>query len=229
MGFLPTYLIVYFILAASIAALTASLAGRTCPKVHRAGVGATVLLVALALTPIPIHGGFLLLVPELISEGLREREARREQAHVASIKVRLNDRFEGYLPDTVGPAHWRDASSGLVWTEQIGVVPSYSPESLSVGRRLCRALEPVGHWDVPRSAEFYFLERAGRLEGAWIADAFVMPGEIAMPSLISRRAGPMSGQEIPLRCVGVTLPAPRGGYLSSDIPLEAWNRFQLGP
>lgn len=228
MGFLPTYLIVYFMLAASVAGVIAYLAGRAFPRARRAWVGAVVLLVALAFTPIPIHGGFMFLVPELISEGLRERAAQTEQARVATIQTTLARRFEGYLPDTVARVHWRDASSGLVWTEQIGVVPPYSPESLAVGRRRCRAFEPAGYWDLPRSAEFYYLDRAGQLEGAWIADAFVMPGEIATPSLISRRAGPMSGQEIPLRCVGVTLPAPRGGYLSSDIPLEAWNRFQLG-
>lgn len=228
MGFLPTYLVVYFVMAAGFAAAVAYLAGRAFPRARPAWVGATILLAALAFTPIPIHGGFLFLVPELISEGLREREARTERTREATVQTRLDDRFEGYLPDTIVRGHWRDTSSGLVWTEQIGVVPSFSPESVTVGRRLCRAVEPAGYWDLPRSAEFYYLERAGRLEGAWIADAFVMPGEIALPSLISRRAGPTSGQEIPLRCVGVTLPAPRGGYLSSDIPLEAWNRFQLG-
>lgn len=228
MWFLPTYLIVYLLLATGVAGLTAYLAGRAFPRARRAWVGAIVLLVAVALTPIPIHGGFLLLVPELISESLREYEVQREQARVVRTQVRLDNRFEGYLPDTVARAHWRDASSGLVWTEQVGVVPPFSPESLAMGRQLCRTLEPAGYWDVPRSAEFYYLERAGRLAGAWIADAFVMPGEITMPSLISRRAGSTKGREIPLRCVGVTQPAPRGGYRSSDIPLEAWNRFQLG-
>lgn len=227
-GFLPTYLIVYFTLAAGFAGLVAYLARDVLSKGRRAWLGAAVLVVALALTPIPIHGGFLLLLPELISEGLRERQVRNEQARETTVRARLDDRFEGYLPDAVARAHWRDTSTGLVWTDRIGVVPSFSPESLAVGRRLCRTLEPAGHWDLPRSAEFYYLERAGRLEGAWIADAFVMPGEIPLPALISRRAGPMSGGEIPLRCVGVTPPAPRGGYLTSDIPLPDWNRFQLG-
>ena len=82
---------------------------------------------------------------------------------------------------------------------------------------------------VPRNAEFYFLARAGMLDGRWLAEVFLAPEGISVPGLQQRgQARHQSAVGVPLRCVAVTPPAPRSGYSSSDIPLDDWNRYQLG-
>jgi len=203
----------------------------------RAGWTATALfLAAFALAQAPTNCGFAFLLPMLLHDAgddLRswagERKAERKQA-------RLRSRFEGFLPVSAGGAGWRDAASGLVWSPAVGQVAAVSPEALAEAGAGCRAMEPAGYWALPRDADFYFLAKSGRAGGRWLAEVFLFPEEVSLPSLVDlspRQGNPYPGQmrrqePIQVRCVAVTPPAPARGYLSSDIPLEDWNRYQLG-
>jgi hypothetical protein len=239
MFILAAFVLAYVAMVIGMATLVARAVGPLLPRLRRVWIGAGLVIVALALTPIPVrHGGFMLLVPGLVTEGLRERrmsrlaeaEAKSDIAGDRERQARLDARFSGYLPEPGQPGLWRDADTGLVWTGREGLVPDVSPASLKQAQARCASVAPPGYWTVPRSAEFYFLARAGKLEGIWLAELFLMPDEISVPGQVRGTGVTGRGTEpgVPIRCVAITPPAPRRGYLTSDIALDDWNRFQLG-
>lgn len=226
MLFLFPFLIAYAALTALAVAALLAVSRRLFPGVRRTPLGLGAVVLAIVMTPLPVrHGGVTLLVPTMIREGLRELRQPRTAPAVDAHDLRIDSRFAGYLATAPVGSQWRDETSGLVWSDRVGAVPGLSPDSLTRAQTMCAALEPRGYWTVPRSAEFYFLARAGRLEGTWLADLFVMPGGISMAARVGR--GPDRG-DLAVRCVAVTPPAPRRGYLTADIPLDEWNRYQLG-
>lgn len=229
MAFLVPFLLVYFAAAALVLAALLVLLCRLFPRVRRTWVGVIAGAVAIAMTPLPGHGTMMLLFPTMIVEGLRESRAPRDAPQAALDEAELETRFEGYLSDARAREHWRDTASGLVWGDRVATVPDVSPASFSQAQLACRALKPRGYWAVPRTAEFYFLSKAGRLEGTWIAELLVAPGSGPVAAQVRRdAAAARNGPGLAVRCVAVTPPAPRRGYLTSDIPLDDWNRYQLG-
>lgn len=220
------FVLAYVALSALLIRTLLAASRRLCPSVRRTWLGLGAVVLAIVLTPLPVrHGGVTLLVPTMVREGLRELRQPRDTEEVAPRDPHIDSRFLGYLPDGSATGHWRDEASGLVWSGRVGGVPGLGPDTLTDAQTMCARLEPPGYWAVPRSAEFYLLARAGRVEGPWLADLFVMPGGISVAARVGR--GPDHG-DLGVRCVAVTPPAPRGGYVTADIPLEEWNRYQLG-
>lgn len=229
MGLVVAFLVVYVVAALVSTIAIARLARRFFPRLRLFPLVIGLSLVALALTPVPTRHGLLFLLPELVSEGSRELSRARAARQDRQREARLESRFAGYLPEEHLPGRWRDPATGLVWTGQVASVPDISRGSLRQGQALCADLVPRGYWAVPRNAEFYLLARAGRLDGRWLAEVFLAPEGISVPGLQQRgQARQHSAAGVPLRCVAVTPPAPRSGYSSSDIPLDDWNRYQLG-
>jgi hypothetical protein len=200
------------------------LLARRFPRLRVPAAAAALIVCGLAFTPVPIHGGFVFLLPELLSEGWRELRAEREEGVRERREERLASRFAGYLEGAALSGGWRDPASGLVWSETLQEVHAVDPESLAQAKGACAQREPKGYWALPRDAEFYLLSKAGRASGAWLAEGFLWPEEVSFPKLVRFEGAPRPQ----VRCVAVTPPAPLRGYLSSDIPLEEWNRHELG-
>lgn len=195
-----------------------------------------VALFAVACLPVPIHGGFLLLGPEVARETWAEWRRSRATAADAQREQAADARFAGWLAaDAVGDG-WRDPATGLVWSPAIWRVDAITPAVLAEGQRRCAGRAPAGYWALPRNAEFFWLARTDRAEGAWLADAFLWPDGLSLPSRISFPGPPATAADpaqrltpdgTDVRCVAVTPPAPVRGYRSADIPLAEWNAFQL--
>jgi len=196
-----------------------------------------VALIAVACLPVPIHGGFLLLGPEVARETWAEWRRSRAVAAEARRETHADARFAGWLPaDAVGDG-WRDPATGLVWSPAIWRVDAITPAALAEGQRRCAARPPSGYWALPRNAEFFWLARTDRAEGAWLADAFLWPDGVSLPARLTLGRGAEAEAAAPdqrgapdvteVRCVAVTPPAPVRGYRSADIPLAEWNAFQL--
>jgi hypothetical protein len=229
------FLGLYLGAVATTAWLVARLLRRWAPGVRIAAVVAVLVLATAFFAPIPTHGGFILLGPEVAREAVAEW--RRSRATTAEIRreTRLDRRFVDWLPaDAVGDG-WRDPVTGLVWSGAIGEPAPITPAGLEDARQRCAGLTPAGYWALPRTAEFFWLARSDRASGRWLADAFLWPEGISLPTLVplSRSAGPpATGQPLAaggaaVRCVAVTPPAPVRGYRSDDVPLSDWNAFQL--
>jgi len=199
------------------------LVSRWFPRVRVLAATLALVFCGLALTPVPIHGGFVFLLPELISESLGELQRSRAARAREQKEKRLASRFAGHLPVAHHRDGWRDPESGLVWSEALEPAAAIDASALAAAKAQCAAREPRGYWAVPRDADFYFLAKAGRAEGAWLAEAYLWPEEVSLPVRV-RFAG---GGAARTSCVAVTPPAPARGYLSSDVPLEDWNRYQL--
>ena len=128
-----------------------------------------------------------------------------------------------------------DPATGLVWSPPLGPAAEVTPAELKEAQKRCAARPPAGYWALPRVAEFYWLARSDHAEGMWLAEMFLWPEGLSLPSLVplARPAGAVAaGQSSALavaavRCVAVTPPAPVRGYRSDDIPLTEWNTFQL--
>ena len=226
---------IYAVVVASLGWIAARLVSRRWPWLRAPVVVAATAVAAVACIPIPIHGGFLLLGPTMAREAVGEW--RRSRTATAEIRreTRLDRRFANWLPAEAVGAGWRDPATGLVWTEAVGEPVAITPDGLSEARERCSALEPAGYWALPRTSEFFWLARTDRASGRWLADAFLWPEGISLPTLVplSRPAGavasgqPTTSTGAAVRCVAVTPPAPIRGYRSDDVPLAEWNAFQL--
>ena len=226
---------IYAVVVAGLGWIAARLVPRRWPWLRTPVVIAATAVAAVACIPIPIHGGFILLGPEVAREAVAEW--RRSRAVTAEVRreTRLDHRFVDWLPaDAIGDA-WRDPATGLVWTGPIGEPAAITAAGLADARQRCTDLAPAGYWALPRTSEFFWLARTDRALGRWLADAFLWPEGISLPTLVplSRPVAPVAtGQPTTpvgaaVRCVAVTPPAPIRGYRSDDVPLAEWNAFQL--
>ena len=230
------FLAVYAVFVSLVGWLVARIVAWRWPAVRLPVLIAATAMTAIVCLPVPIHGGFILLGPELARETWSEWRRTRAAAAEIRRETRLDSRFAGWLPDTAVGDAWRDPATGLVWSGPIGVASGITPAGLREAQRQCAALAPAGYWALPRVAEFYWLARSERASGAWLAEAFLWPEGLSLPSLVplSRPAGTVSvGQgstpaTADVRCVAVTPPAPVRGYRTDDIPLTEWNAFQVG-
>lgn len=234
LGFIGLYVVVVAGLAWAAARLVPRrwLGGRA-PVFYTAAA-----LLAVACLPVPIHGGFLLLGPEVARETWAEWRRSRATAAEAQREQAADARFAGWLAAEAIGDGWRDPATGLVWSPAIWRTSEITPEALAEGRRRCAARVPASYWALPRNAEFFWLARTDRAEGAWLADAFLWPDGLSLPTRVTfarrralpadatpdQRGGP-DGTDV--RCVAVTPPAPVRGYRAADIPLAEWNAFQL--
>jgi hypothetical protein len=236
MAALAIFVTLYALAAAGLGWLAARLVPKRWPWLRAPVIVAATAVIAVACLPVPTHGGLILLGPELAREAVREW--RRSRAATAEIRreTRLDRRFVDWLPaDAVGDA-WRDPATGLVWTGPIGESTAITPDGLAEARARCAGLTPAGYWAVPRTAEFFWLARTDHASGRWLADAFLWPEGISLPTLValSRPDGPVAASQpavagtVEVRCVAVTPPAPIRGYRSDDVPLAEWNAFQVG-
>jgi hypothetical protein len=227
---------IYAVVVAGLGWIAARLVPRRWPWLRAPVVIAATAVAAVACIPIPIHGGFILLGPEVAREAVAEW--RRSQVATAEMRreTRLDRRFADWLPaDAIGDA-WRDPATGLVWTGPIGEPAAITAAGLADARQRCADLAPAGHWALPRTSEFFWLARTDRASGRWLADAFLWPEGISLPTLVplSRPEGtvaagqPTASAGAAVRCVAVTPPAPIRGYRSDDVPLAEWNAFQIG-
>jgi hypothetical protein len=221
---LASVVAVYLVVVATIAWLVARLLRRWVPAVRVPAVLAVLVLAALFFVPIPIHGGFLLLGPEMAREGLAEW--RRDRAAGEDVRRGALDagRFAGWIPETAIGDGWRDPATGLVWSPPLGTAVAVDPATLADAKRRCADLAPAGYWALPRNAEFFWLARTDHATSAWLADAYLWPEGI---SVATRMTFPAAGAATAIRCVAVTPPAPARGYRAADVPLAEWNAFQL--
>jgi hypothetical protein len=225
----------YAAVVAGLGWTAARLVPRRWPWLRAPGVVAATAVAAVACIPIPTHGGFMLLGPEVAREAVGEW--RRSRVATAGIhrEQRLDRRFAEWLPAAAVGDAWRDPATGLVWTGPIGAPTPITPDGLAEARARCASLAPAGAWAVPRTAEFFWLARTDHASGRWLADAFLWPEGISLPTLVplSRPDGPVAaGQpsgpgDAAVRCVAVTPPAPIRGYRADDVPLAEWNAFQI--
>jgi hypothetical protein len=235
MAALAAVVALYAVVVAAIGWMAARVVPRRWPWLRAPVVIAATAVAAVACIPIPIHGGFMLLGPEIAREAVDEW--RRSRAATAEIRreTRLDRRFADWLPaDAIGDA-WRDPATGLVWTGPIGEPAEVTAAGLDAARRRCAELAPAGYWALPRTAEFFWLARSERAEGRWLGELFLWPEGLSLPTLVPlsrpRDAAvatqPAAAAMAPVRCVAVTPPAPVRGYRSDDLPLADWNAFQL--
>jgi hypothetical protein len=227
---------IYAVVVAGLGWMVARFVPRRWPWLRAPVVIAATAVAAVACIPIPIHGGVMLLGPTVAREAVDEW--RRSRAATAEVRreTRLDRRFAAWLPaDAVGDA-WRDPATGLVWTGSIGTPTAITPDGLAEARARCAVLAPAGYWALPRTAEFFWLARTDHASGRWLADAFLWPEGISVPTLValSRADGPVAANQpsgpgdAAVRCVAVTPPAPIRGYRADDVPLAEWNAFQIG-
>jgi len=231
------FLAVYAVFVSLVGWLVARLVARRWPAVRMPVLIAATAMTAIACLPVPIHGGFILLGPELARETISEWRRARASAAETRRETRADSRFAGWLPSaSVGDA-WRDPATGLVWSRPVWRAAEVTPAAMAEAQRRCAALEPAGYWALPRNAEFFWLARTDRASGAWLAEMFLWPEGLSLPTLIplsrstaadgaASQSSGRSGAEV--RCVAVTPPAPVRGYRSADIPLAEWNAFQVG-
>jgi hypothetical protein len=208
--------------------VVARLIARWAPGVRLPVVLGVLVLAAVFFVPVPIHGGFLLLGPEVVHEALAEWRRGRSAAADTRRAALDEGRFAGWLPETEIDEAWRDPSTGLVWSPSIGVAAAIDPAALADARRRCAAYAPAGYWALPRNAEYFWLARTGHATGAWLADAYLWPEGISLPTRVTFPDARGTEVTTAIRCVAVTPPAPVRGYRSADIPRDDWNAFQLG-
>lgn len=227
---------IYAVIVAGLGWIAARLVPRRWPWLRAPVVIAATAVAGVACIPIPIHGGFMLLGPTMAREAIGEW--RRSRAATAEVRreTRLDRRFVDWLPgDAIGEA-WRDPATGLVWTDAIGEPVAITPDGLAEARQRCASLAPAGYWALPRTAEYLWLARTDHASGRWLADLFLWPEGLSLPTLVplSRPDGPLAASQpsapagAAVRCVAVTPPAPIRGYRSDDVPLAEWNAFQVG-
>jgi hypothetical protein len=221
------FLGVYLGAVVTTAWLVARLLRRWAPGVRIAAVLGVLLLATVFFVPIPIHGGFMLLGPEMAREGLAEWKRNRAAADEVRRGAVDAGRFAGWIPETAIGDGWRDPATGLVWSPPLGEAAAVDPVALADAQRRCTTLAPAGYWALPRNAEFFWLARTDHATGAWLADAYLWPEGISLPTRITFRAAPGAGTATAIRCVAVTPPAPVRGYRAADVPLAEWNAFQL--
>ncbi len=195
--------------------------------------------------PIPIHGGFTVLIEVLLDELHSQaafRRLERKDENRAAFLASLENRFGEPLAyeildrpqpgwaivDTVGGQAWLAEESHLIWGRlliwpQIAGLPT-----LEDAERLCGEQHPSGCWALPTEAEYYHFWKAGG-ERIFPAEGY---GRLASTvdtelrqKLPSYRLGPRG---VALRCVARTAEAPVRGYVQEDIPLAEWNSYQLG-
>jgi hypothetical protein len=199
---------------------------------------------AVLFFPIPIHGGFTLLIEVLLDElqsqaDLRRLEQKDENraAFLASLESRFGEPLAyeildrpqpGWaIVDTVGGQAWLAEESHLIWGRLLIWPQSAGLPTLDDVERLCREQPPQGCWALPTEAEYYHFWQAGgeRIlpdEGYGRLSSIV---DIDLQQkLPSYRLGPRG---FALRCVARTAESPVRGYLQEDIPREEWNRYQL--
>lgn len=231
------FLVVYMVAVAGAAWGVSRLVPRRWPWRRRALAVSAGVAIAVACLPVPIHGGFILLGPEVVRETWAEYRRSRAVAAEAQRETRADTRFAGWLPaDAIGDG-WRDPATGLVWSPAIWQTPVVGPDALAEGQQRCAARAPAGYWALPRNAEFFWLARTDRAAGVWLADAFLWPEGLSVAARLGLQAaatstGADAGQRLApdatdVRCVAVTPPAPVRGYRSGDIPLAEWNAFQV--
>ena len=197
-------------------------------------------LVAAALIPVPVHGGFV-LSGQVAWRELREALDTRRETQARIVRLRPA-RFAGALAYTdagradgrwvrvraeAGEA-WLETRSGLIfgpseaWSDQAGW------PDVDAASRACAERLPRGYWSLPDAAEMLLFDQAegervapsrreGRIAVAWDADTAMNLPQIAL--------GPASG--FALRCVARSDTAPENGYQPDDIPLADWNAYQL--
>ncbi len=226
---------IYAVVVSLLGWLAARLVPRRWPRLRAPVVIAATGVAAVACIPVPIHGGFILLGPEVARETWSEWRRTRAAAAEIRRETRLDSRFAGWLPAEAAGDGWRDPATGLVWSAPLGPVAAVTPAALQEAQRQCAALAPAGYWALPRVAEFFWLARSDHAAGRWLAEAFLWPEGLSLPSLVplSPASGVVSAGQpsaptvAAVRCVAVTPPAPVRGYRSDDIPLAEWNAFQL--
>jgi hypothetical protein len=234
---IPLFFAVYVGVVGAVAWLAAWLVRRWRPQTRLLAVAAALFAAGVFFTPVPIHGGVLILGPEIIRETWREWRRSRDAAADARREAHDAGRFAGWLAAEALGDGWRDPASGLVWSPAIAETPQADAASLADAGRRCAARPPAGYWAVPRNAEFFWLARTERAAGRWLADAYLWPEGISLPIVVALdpadAAGPpRAGQDargapLQVRCVAVTPPAPARGYRAADISLADWNAFQL--
>ena len=207
---------------------------------------ATLLLTALFL-PIPIHGGFTFPL-QIALDGLQRKEWQQGERHTQqrreAFQQGLAQRFaaplilssalptaEGWRSGELdnGEVVWLDEASGLLWRPPQPIDGTSSELSLQQAQQYCGAQFPAGHWGLPTEAELALLwQHQGQrlMPGTEQSSVALLAESELQLQLMTQYHGRVAGHA--LRCVAIAPQAPRRGYMGSDIPLELWNRFQLG-
>ncbi len=195
--------------------------------------------------PIPIHGGFTIVLQELIDnyrndQRLREHEEARlkesdflkalEKRFVASLPLeKLEQVSDNWVRVETGSDvnAWLDKKSGLIWTEPIRWNGPSRP-SLEEAKSFCAGLTPRGYWALPTAAErVLFWQNGGEAispTGSLGSIAPIIDSKLQMefPQIdLGNRRG------FAIRCVARSEGAPKGGYSKEDISLEIWNQYQI--
>lgn len=193
---------------------------------------------AVLVFPLPIHGGFTLVGEALLHDfgaELRSLRHKREQSRDLAFVENYAKRFAGTLPaDTLEVAPFSQAG-GLLW---VGPFEAMA-DGLPAAKRVCSQFEPRGYWALPTEGDYYqYWRETGtdarrRHRGRFTSYLVDEQMRLELPTtVITLGEGASDGQrsrQPPPRvhCVARTAQAPLQGYLKGDVPLSAWNEFQL--
>lgn len=179
------------------------------------------LLVGVAVWPLPIHGGFMLLgevwVDELrssLQQQAERRDTRRHDAFIEGQARRFAARLDfvaggevesGWRSGTTpeGSPVWLDEASGLVWSEVLPFAVTDPTESLRAASQACADHPPRGQWALPTDAEGYFAWRNGgqqvlpRRSGRFVSQRVDTTFELTLPvvAIVRPRDARPAGQE----------------------------------
>lgn len=242
------FLLIYVSVVVVVSIFLSRILSKVFPKIKYGIYLLIFILAGLAVTPMPMHGGFSFLLFDLIDEARREFENHIDDRKKQDIQHKIISRFSGKLDVEVGDRNntWSivhvndqvaffDHKSGLLWTREIGQINGYNESTLSLAEKLCQNIKPHGYWVLPNDAEaFYIWKNKGQTYfndglNIWLVRVVISDDQTAVVGMtqlehLGKKNPP---QVFGVRCVALSKTAPREGYLTKNIPLGEWNEYQL--
>lgn len=240
-------LIIYVIYAGITvgSAVVAYVALRKCGQILALTIAFAVAITCGLFFPMPIHGGFTIVLEELIANYRNNQRLKQDQdkeVEESRFMETLRERFVDSLPyvekeqvsenwifieTETGTEAWLDVKSGLIWSKALPWNRSSRP-TFEEAKSFCRNFEPPGYWALPTAGErFLFWQNGGETvsPSGSLGTLSVLVDTRFQMEMPQTDLG--NGRGFYLRCVARSGNAPLHGYTKDDIPLDEWNQYQI--